>query len=241
VKLYVLAAAGLIAWGAYTASRRMLDDGGDVIADEGGQEVADSGSEWAPDDGLIADAGDALTGAATTAREFIDTVSGGLVKISAMRDIDSAVMNHPNVLAMLRVIRTGEGTADQDGYRRIFGGQLFQSFSDHPRITVSKGGYTSSAAGAYQFLASTWDETRNTMGLRDFSPSSQDIAAVGRIAARGALPDLIAGRFSRAVRKIAGEWASLPGSPYGQPTISETRARAVYASAGGSSSDTIMA
>jgi len=72
------------------------------------------------------------------------------------------------------------------------------------------------------------------MGLPDFSPASQDRGAVGRIAARGALEDAKAGRFDVAVQKIASEWASMPGSPYGQPVITLATARAVFASSGGS-------
>lgn len=182
---------------------------------------------------FIGDATAELESAAATAADFIDSATGGFLKISAMRTVDLSALSHPNVQAMLRVIRAGEGTADEAGYRRIFGGQLFSSYADHPRVLVTKGGYRSTAAGAYQILESTWDETRKMMGLSDFSPASQDKAAVGRIAARGALPDVLAGRFDTAIKKIAKEWASLPGSPYGQPTISLTRARQLYASAGG--------
>lgn len=182
---------------------------------------------------LVDDLSAELESAAASAADFLDTATGGFLKISAMRTVDLSVLNHANVKAMLRVIRTGEGTADVAGYRRIFGGELFTSFDDHPRITVRKSGYTSTAAGAYQFKVSTWDETRKMMGLRDFSPASQDAAAVGRIAARGALPDVLAGRFDVAIKKINREWASLPGSPYGQPTITWDRARQIYASAGG--------
>jgi hypothetical protein len=35
------------------------------------------------------------------------------------------LLREPNVQAFLRVIRAGEGTADDDGYRRQFGGKLF--------------------------------------------------------------------------------------------------------------------
>ncbi|MDR0735429.1 MAG: lysozyme, partial [Zoogloeaceae bacterium] len=79
----------------------------------------------------------------------------------------------------------------------------------------------------------TWDEVKKIMGLPDFSPASQDWAAVGRIAARGALEDVKAGRFAAAVRKTSLEWASLPGSPYGQPTISMKTATDVFLSNGG--------
>lgn len=193
--------------------------------------------EQATDDGetgFVDDVTTELESAAATAANFIDSATGGFLKISAMRTVDVSVLSNANVKAFLSVIRTGEGTADANGYRRLFGGQLFDSYDDHPRITVSKSGYKSTAAGAYQMLSSTWDETRQLMGLRDFSPASQDAAAVGRIAARGALPDVLAGRFDIAIKKVAREWASMPGSPYGQPAISLSKARQIYAMSGGS-------
>lgn len=174
-----------------------------------------------------------VTSVAESAAQFVDTITGGALKISSMASVTADVLKNHNVRALLRVIRAGEGTADEAGYRRIFGGQLFTSFADHPRIVVRKNGYVSSAAGAYQFLSSTWDETRRVMRLTDFSPASQDLAAVGRIAARGALQDVIAGRFDLAIKKVNREWASMPGSPYGQPVISLAKAASIYAAAGG--------
>lgn len=176
---------------------------------------------------------DTIDTAGQTAATFFDTVTGGILKISDMAKVTTSHLANPNMQAFLQVIRTGEGTADAAGYRRIFGGQMFNGFADHPRVKVTKSGYTSTAAGAYQALSSTWDETRRVMGLTDFSPASQDLFAVGRIAARGALDDVIAGRFEKAVRKCANEWASLPFSPYGQPTITYARAQGVYQDAGG--------
>lgn len=156
----------------------------------------------------------------------IETVAGivgdfGIDEMSALQN--------PNLRAFLMVIRTGEGTANANGYRTLFGGRLFDGFADHPRITVTASGYTSTAAGAYQFLARTWDG----LGLPDFSPASQDIGAVMLIKRRGALADVLAGRFETAVRKCNKEWASLPGSPYGQPTVSLERASATFARWGG--------
>lgn len=165
--------------------------------------------------------------------EFVDNWTGGSMKLSAMANVTAAMVAHPNVQAFMRVIRRGEGTADEAGYRRIFGGEMFASYADHPRKLIVKNGYRSTAAGAYQAIVSTWDETKRIMQLPDFSPASQDRFAVGRMAARGALDDVIAGRFSAAIKKCANEWASLPGSPYGQPTISMATAANVYAAAGG--------
>lgn len=161
-----------------------------------------------------------------------------VLRLSNMRGLSPSLLNDANVRAFLRVIRSGEGTADAGGYSRLFGGASFDGFADHPRRTICKtlrsgGRLCSTAAGAYQFLSSTWDETARIMGLRDFSPASQDLGALGRIAARGALADVQEGRLELALSKVAREWASMPGSPYGQPTITLTAARTIYAAAGG--------
>ena len=63
------------------------------------------------------------------------------------------------------------------------------------------------------------------------------MAAVALIKRRGALADVIAGRFDSAIAKCNKEWASLPGSPYGQPTLTLDRAHAVLAMAGGNQTD----
>jgi len=149
----------------------------------------------------------------------------------------AAIAAEPNVQAFLAMIRAGEGTADPDGYRRLFGGELISTYADHPRKPVTRISgdslISSSAAGAYQILERTWDDVAPGLALPDFSPQSQDIAAVALIRRRGALADVRAGRFEDAVAKCAKEWASLPGSPYGQPTLTLARARDVYSGAGG--------
>lgn len=143
-----------------------------------------------------------------------------------------------NLFAFLQVVRAGEGTSDPRGYHRLFGGEEFESLIDHPRTRVTRtirGGkeLTSTAAGAYQALERTWDDFVRQVGVRDFSPASQDEFAVWCIRRRRALEDVEAGRFEIAVEKCALEWASLPGSPYGQPTISMARAREIYERNGG--------
>lgn len=154
-------------------------------------------------------------------------------------------LTHTNVRAFLRMLRHGEGTAGDDGYRVMFGGGLFDGFADHPRTPITRklGGtpITSTAAGAYQFLARTWDSLVAQYGFADFSPASQDLGAVALIAGRGALADVIAGRFEQAVFKCNREWASLPGSPYGQPVVTMAMARAEYEAAGGAYADTVDA
>lgn len=152
-----------------------------------------------------------------------------------LRDELTAALANANLRAFFAVIRAGEGTADAAGYRRMFGGELVTSLADHPRRAVTRalGGrpITSTAAGAYQFLSRTWDECAQALALPDFSPASQDLAAAYLIRRRGAMPDVLAGRIADAITKCNREWASLPGSPYGQPTRTMAQALAVYAAA----------
>jgi muramidase (phage lysozyme) len=150
-----------------------------------------------------------------------------------LRKVCFDALGSQSLRAFLAVIRAGEGTSDPDGYRRHYGGTLFDSFADHPCKAITAGRWTSTAAGAYQFLMGTWRECAAALALPDFSPASQDLAAVFLIRRRGALPDALAGRLDAAIAKCAKEWASLPGSPYGQPTRTLAQAHAVYAQAGG--------
>ena len=134
-----------------------------------------------------------------------------------MKDYVS-ILSNGNVKAFLALIKYTEGA----GYQTLFGGEKFTSFDDHPRRAITKnlGGkpITSTAAGAYQFLSRTWDECANACNLADFSPLSQDIAALFLIERRRALDAVIEGDWKTAIERCNREWASLPGSPYGQPT-----------------------
>ena len=138
-----------------------------------------------------------------------------------------------NLRAFLLMIRYSEGTADENGYRALFGHKpsvprLFQGFADHPRIRTYekndefiKNGRLdfTTAAGAYQITETTWDRLCKHYPemLPDFSPASQDTAGKLLIAGRGALLLVFKGRFGDAVHKCRREWASLPGANYGQP------------------------
>jgi muramidase (phage lysozyme) len=140
-----------------------------------------------------------------------------------------------NVSAYLRMIRVSEGTSGADGYSILVGGRRFNSFADHPRTLVwlPNLGINSSAAGAYQILRRTWDAVASALGLPDFSPVSQDRAAIELIRRRGALADVRAGRFAVALEKCKKEWASLPGAGYGQRENKLAVLQAAYINAGG--------
>lgn len=94
-------------------------------------------------------------------------------------------------------------------------------------------GLSSTAAGAYQFISRTWDGLVEQYDFPDFSPQSQDLAAVALIKGRGALNDLKDGNLSEAIRKCCKEWASLPYSPYGQPRRTLAQALNTFTDFGG--------
>ncbi|MGL5082039.1 MAG: DUF2272 domain-containing protein [Microcoleaceae cyanobacterium] len=123
----------------------------------------------------------------------------------------------PNIRAFLDTIAHAEGTYDPEGYRIMFGGNRFDSFGAHPNVRVPFGDTYSTAAGRYQFLNSTWDDLVSALGLSDFSPENQDLAAVQLIKGEGAFEDVEAGKFEEAAGKVANIWASFPGAGYGQP------------------------
>ena len=121
--------------------------------------------------------------------------------------------------ALLGTIAYAEGTGAHYNYTYAY--RKFTSYRDHPRIRVCAGGWCSTAAGRYQILSKTWNGIRS--GLSDFSPANQDAAALRLIRNRGVTNvdgiDTLA-EFQSAMNKLNREWASLPGSPYGQPTYS---------------------
>ncbi len=103
------------------------------------------------------------------------------------------------------------------GYDVIVGGELFTDYSDHPRKLVTLNSkLKSTAAGRYQLLSRWWDAYRKQLGLKDFSPKSQDAVALQQIKERGALPMIDRGDIRQAIDRCSNIWASLPGAGYGQ-------------------------
>lgn len=117
-----------------------------------------------------------------------------------------------------KVLRTGEGTLGDKGYTTQFTGTQFSDMSVHPRQIRSSGSLSSDAAGAYQFLSTTWDEAKNALNLPDFSANSQEKAGRFLAERRGVNPDAVYSNideFRTAMDKLAPEWASMPYSGQG--------------------------
>jgi muramidase (phage lysozyme) len=154
----------------------------------------------------------------------IAIISGNLLSISAYRAAfrGGAAVSREVPLEGRALLDTIAGT-ESPGYDVIYGGDRFTDFSRHPNIAVPirsgpNVGKTSSAAGRYQFLFDTWEEQKNELGLRDFSPESQDKAAwhlaqkvYRRKVGRELLADLRNGQLDQVGPALHDTWTSLPG------------------------------
>ncbi len=138
------------------------------------------------------------------------------------------------IKAFLYMIRASEHVYPRDVennacYHIFYGGSNFRNYADHPVNTGEKQGIplsdaicaaaglgpgcVSTAAGAYQFIRGTWNRIREIHPrLPDFSPQSQDWAAIRLLNEIGALRLITAGDIPGAIAKASGTWASLPGS-----------------------------
>ena len=94
----------------------------------------------------------------------------------------------------------------------IVGGELFTDYSDHLKLPLNPK-LKSTGAGR---LPNWWDAYRKQLGLKDFSPKSQDAVALQQIKERGALPMIDRGDIRQAIDRCSNIWASLPGAGYGQ-------------------------
>lgn len=136
---------------------------------------------------------------------------------------------------MSRVLRFAEGTASEGGYNTMFTGKQFSDMSRHPRELNTSGKNKSDAAGAYQFLSTTYQGAANALGLNDFSPESQEKAARYLTQNRKVNPDQVfktKEELKQALVLLSPEWASLPNeqgrSEYGQPVKSIDKLWEIY-------------
>ena len=145
-------------------------------------------------------------------------------------------------------------STESPGYNVLYGGGKFSSYAAHPnqKILIKSGpnaGKYSSAAGKYQFLNSTWQEAAKALGLKDFSPESQDAAAWWLAqkdykAATG--KDLVTvlqsgdpAALAEVGQVLSGTWTSLPGGI--EATTNTSRFAKAYADALGQPSTALDA
>lgn len=138
--------------------------------------------------------------------------------------------------AFLATIRK---TESNNRYDVIYGGASFHDFSAHPNVHVPffnpRTGHNdfSTAAGAYQINYPTWLTIQAVAFLPDFSPDSQDTAAIWLLQLRGALEYVLTGDFENAIRIASKTWASLPGSDSMQHQVAFNTVQNTYIQNGG--------
>lgn len=138
-----------------------------------------------------------------------------------------------NVQAMSRVVREKESRQTDDAFTLINGGTHFSAPPwRHPwhGIPTTQG---ARASGAFQHLGTTWASLAQRYGIPDFSPPNQEAGFVGGLIDRGALEDVIAGRFEEAVAKLRKEWTSLPGAAESRGDWTMEKAKQVFLKYGG--------
>lgn len=187
-----------------------------------------------------------------TSRNIILSLAIFLLISTRLRGSNNGGTANPdNLRAFLKMIQWAEGTLNQPNpYAVTFAySHIIKNFSDHPAITGEWDGHplsdslcraagvtppcVSTAAGAYQFLRSTWSGIKGRIpGIR-FDRDGQDMGATDLIDRKNALEDVLVGNLASAINKCNTIWASLPGSPYGQPVRTYAQCEAFYLSQGG--------
>jgi muramidase (phage lysozyme) len=134
-------------------------------------------------------------------------------------------------MAFLDMIAWSEGTSTSPvtkngGYDVIVSGpegpEIFTDYSDHPfanrqpKVVSLVPRIVSTASGRYQILFRFWHVYKQELGLKDFSPESQDAIAIQQVRECRALPMIQSGDIQGAIHACSNIWASLPGNSYGQ-------------------------
>jgi muramidase (phage lysozyme) len=133
------------------------------------------------------------------------------------------IKSNPYLQKFLQTIGFAEGA----GYQTGFGGRYISDLDWHPynRCQFKDaggrwydtggqcGGRTTSAAGRYQFERGTWDSIASALGLQNFQPQAQDIAAVALIAQKGQLQNVLNGNAATAIQNLSGTWEGFQKQP----------------------------
>jgi lysozyme len=131
----------------------------------------------------------------------------------------------PYIRAYMRAITVGEGTSKptakcSNPYHIIVGGECFDGDKHPEKVVRLTPSLSSSAAGRYQFLTSSWKgwAAKYSIPYDQFTPENQD-KVVYKVLEGLKLDQVLAGgNLDAAFGKTNMIWASLPGSRYGQRT-----------------------
>lgn len=147
-------------------------------------------------------------GAITSAFEysFNDLIHRLSSSQSTYLNAAEAALSDPRATAVLSTLASAEG-GEYDSWN---GGATLDDLSKHPSINPDT---HSSAAGRYQITTATWKDEVRRLGLQDFLPHSQDLAAIDLIIGSHAWATLVNGNFWGAINIMSRRWATLPENP----------------------------
>ncbi|MEM9542976.1 MAG: peptidoglycan DD-metalloendopeptidase family protein [Cyanobacteria bacterium P01_E01_bin.42] len=158
--------------------------------------------------------------------------------------IKKACIYVARIRAFLDVISWAEtGSIGEASYTVIVfkGGNRIKNFSTHPFVGggwkanqncafIRRAGkrVCSSASGRYQIMDFNYRSLTKNEIIRDFTPASQDKAAIYYLQQKGVLKDIAFGNFEKAACKVGGHWASFPCNNYRQPQKKIQQLRYVF-------------
>ena len=102
------------------------------------------------------------------------------------------------------------------GYDVIVGGELFTDCRSPPQTCHQTQKTQNQQAPDATSSFPVGGIPQVALGLKDFSPKSQDAVALQQIKERGALPMIDRGDIRQAIDRCSNIWASPPGAGYGQ-------------------------
>ena len=158
--------------------------------------------------------------------------------------IKKACIYMVRVRAFLDVIAWAEtGSMGNASYTVIVfkGGNRIKNFSTHPFVGggwkanqncafIRRAGkrVCSSASGRYQIMDFNYRSLTQKGIIRDFTPASQDKAAIYYLQQKRVVKDIAFGSFEKAACKVGGHWASFPCNNYRQPQKKMQQLRTVF-------------
>ncbi|MBP0022182.1 MAG: glycoside hydrolase family 104 protein [Cyanobacteria bacterium SBLK] len=146
----------------------------------------------------------------------------------------------PEIKAFLDTIAIAEvGTVGKEGYSTIVFRGTFDPAKGHPFFEGGRSPSSncapingkrvcSSASGRYQFLDARYRELRQDGIISNFSPRSQDVAAIYYLRKFGAYALIVQGKIDEAFCKVGHFWASLFCNDYNQNPKSARQLRQIY-------------
>jgi len=149
----------------------------------------------------------ALLGGAGIAGAISSALGNTVSSEADIGEVTDAVKD-PNVRSFLDVLAKHESGG---AYNVVVGGGTFSDYSKHPERYNKE--LDSDAAGRYQFISTTYKPIAQRLGLKDFSPRSQDLAAVQYLKDLGVLDEVQSGdpkKVQSAIDRLKGsKWTGL--------------------------------